>query len=59
MKCIDCNGIDNLIEFKQDDDIVYICEECWHDKVDKGSKNHDSFINRYKDLKGISRDRQV
>jgi superfamily II helicase len=58
-RCIDCTETTKLIKFKQDNTIVYICQRCLDEKINKGIKNNISFIGRYKDIKGISRNKQI
>ena len=52
MICMECNkNKENIITFKGDEEDYFICEVCWDEKLNKGNKNHISFVNRCKEFK--------
>ena len=49
---MECNkNKENIITFKGDEEDYFICEVCWDEKLNKGNKNHISFVNRCKEFK--------
>ena len=48
MICNECKKTENLIVFSDEDKKYVICQRCWDEKVKKGVKNHNRFLDRKK-----------
>ena len=49
MECVECKKDENdIIKFKGEEEDYCICEVCWNEKLEKGNKNNDSYINNKK-----------
>jgi protein-arginine kinase activator protein McsA len=44
MECVECKKTEDIIVFKGEESDYFICEVCWNEKLEKGNKNHNSYI---------------